>query len=93
MEEEKKFEVAQEPQEPKKKGSKKGLVIGLIVVLIAAALGAGYYFLFKNDSTKLQLTDKSKVANSVDKIGAKAGEVFEDFDNSKVNNISETKVL
>ena len=80
MEEEKKFEVAQEPQEPKKKGSKKGLVIGLIVVLIAAALGAGYYFFFKNDSTKLQLTDKSKVANSVDKIGAKAGEVFEDFE-------------
>lgn len=89
MEEEQKFEVAQEPQEPKKKGSKKGLVIGLIIVLIAAALGAGYYFFFKNDSTKLQLTDKSKVANSVDKIGAKAGEVFEDFEKIGERKINE----
>lgn len=82
MEEQQKFEVAQEPQEPqepKKKGSKKGLVIGLIIVLIVAALGAGYYFFFKNDATKLQLSDKDKVVNSVDKIDAKVGEIFDDF--------------
>ncbi len=82
MEEQQKFEVAQEPQEPqepKKKGSKKGLVIGIIIVLIAVALGAGYYFFFKNDATKLQLSDKDKVVNSVDKIDAKVGEIFEDF--------------
>lgn len=89
MEEQQKFEVAQEPQEPKKKGSKKGIVIALIVVIIAAALGAGYYFLFKNDSTKLQITAKDKVANSVDKIGAKAGDVFEDFENIGKRKINE----
>lgn len=88
MEEEQKFEVSQ-PEEPKKKGSKKGLIIGLVIVLILALAGGAYYYFFVNKSTKLQLSDKDKIVNSLDKIEAKVDEITEGYKGENKRKISD----
>lgn len=88
MEEEQKFEVSQ-PEEPKKNGSKKGLIIGLVIVLILALAGGAYYYFFVNKSTKLQLSDKDKIVNSLDKIEAKVDEITEGYKGESKRKISD----
>ncbi len=77
MEEEKKeekFEVAGS-EGPVKKKSKKGLLVGFIVILLIAAIAFGVYWFFFRDESKLQLTEKDKVTNSLNKVENKLDEI------------------